>query len=626
MSYSEQLKKISTIIGHESTVLKKIGPSPKGMSRFEYIAEILPGIDNYMITDKADGTRGIIEIDSNMAKCVIGSEYLEFPAKSPNACIIDCEVLIEQKKILIFDILSYDGSSAIKMPFLDRHALLEKINIKSDKFIFSVKKFYKLTTATYQKNIMALYMEMKKYSYDTDGIIFTSTSNEYSRTRHYKWKPAEHLTIDFLYVNGELWSGISRRQFKQIGLEFPDNYLDVANRWIRAQYGQIAIEFFPFPFTPSILPDIYKHPIVWGKQLPAKAINQIIEVSYDCKKNEWHFHRIRTDRVQELADGKYYGNNFKIAELTLENVMNPLTIGDLVKSKTELSKGFYFEKADNKYKSVRKYNSFVKGILIKRYTGSATVIDMASGKGQDLGRYYGAGIKNLLMLEIDQSAIDEIITRKFEFTNKLWIDGIDRPIQIANYTPQSTSLVVAQMDFNSASSENILKIESHAKKFKKAEVDVIICNMAIHYLVGSQKNIENVVKFISYWLRDGGDFVFTSMNSERILTLLKGSGKWSGKNEIYKIEKARPGHIKVLLPCSHELREEPLVDMAALDKEFKRHSIVRIETKAFDEFFEEYSKEKIHTSPLDDASKQFVGLYHYAIFKKIKSKVAGKFQ
>ena len=139
MSYSEQLKKISTIIGHESTVLKKIGPSPKGMSRFEYIAEILPGIDNYMITDKADGTRGIIEIDSNMAKCVIGSEYLEFPAKSPNACIIDCEVLIEQKKILIFDILSYDGSSAIKMPFLDRHALLEKINIKSDKFIFSVK-------------------------------------------------------------------------------------------------------------------------------------------------------------------------------------------------------------------------------------------------------------------------------------------------------------------------------------------------------------------------------------------------------------------------------------------------------------------------------------------------------
>jgi len=378
-------------------------------------------------------------------------------------------------------------------------------------------------------------------------------------------------------------------------------------------------DFFPVPFVPSIIPDIYKFPVIWGKHSSIAANNQIIEVSYNVTKQKWQFHRIRTDRVQELADGHYYGNNYEIAELTLESIINPLTIHDLVKSKTELSKNFYFEKSDDKYKSVRKYNSFVKGLLIKRYAASTFVIDMASGKGQDLGRYYDARVKNLLMLEIDQSAIDEIITRKYEFSKKLWIEGIDRSIQIAGYRSQSTALVVAQMDFNSSSAGNIKKIETHTNKFLKASVDVIICNMALHYLVGTPQHIKNIVEFISYWLRDGGDFIFTSLNSERISELLKATNRWSDKNGIYKIERSRPGHIKVLLPCSHELREEPQVDLIALDKEFKRHSMIRIETKNFDEFFNEYAKEKKHASPLDDSSQQFASLYHYAIFKKIKN-------
>lgn len=614
MSYSTQLQKISQLIGRPATVLKQIGPSPKGMSRYEYIAEILPQIDNFMITDKADGTRGIIDINGGIAHCIIGSDYLEFPVKSVVSMIIDCEI-IKNNKILAYDILEHNGRQMIDSAFSERQLLLSDVNkITSPEWTFIEKKFYKLSVSTYQKNIMALYTAMKKYTYKTDGIIFTSVNTNYAKTKHFKWKPAEHLTIDFLYTNNELWSGISRRQFRQIGMQLPPDYQNKADKWTKIHNGQLFNDFFPVPFMPSIMPYIYKHPINWGKS-KQNANDQIIEVSYDVSKKMWHFHRIRADRTEELKSGTYYGNNFKIAELTLEMVINPLTIHDLVKSQTELSQGFYFEKSDDAYMAVRKFNSYVKGLLIKRYANTNYVIDMASGKGQDLKRYYDAGIKNLLMLEIDQSAIDEIITRKYEFSSKLFIPGIDTPIQISN-NPSSTSLVVVQIDLNKETGKNISTIEHIIPKFEKAKVDVIICNMALHYMVGSSQNIKNIVKFVSYWLRDDGDFVFTSMSSQNISKLLGSAKEWS--NGVYKIEKKDPNHIKVLLPCSRELREEPLVNIMQLDKEFNNHGIVRIETRNFDEFLQIYMQEKKNAMELDEPGKKFVGLYHYCVYKKIK--------
>lgn len=607
--YNKILDKISKIINRPVPTLKRAGPSPHGLSKFDYISEILPNIDKYVITDKADGVRGILNIESNIAQCIVGSNYFEFAVKAKNM-MCDCEFL-SNGTILIFDILLKNDKSLIYDTFVNRHKEFIDININSDdrKYLILAKKFIYLKVATYQAEIMKLFMAIKKYKYNTDGIIFTKIDDGYLKTKHYKWKSLDQITIDFLYINNIIYSGISRRVFKQIGLKFPDNYFNNINKYVKHNNNMLFSDFFPIPFMPSIEPNVYKYPI---ELLPNNADNKIIELSYDNKKKKWKFHKFRTDRDNELKEGHYFGNNFQIAELTFESIINPLTIKDLIKSQNELSKNFYFEKSDQKYKEVRKYNSFIKRKLIKRASYTDKIIDMASGKGQDLASYYDGKIKNLLMLEIDQSAIDEIIKRKFEFSKNIWIDKIDSPININNYVVESTNLTIMQMDLLESHNDNIKKIESTSTIYKKENVNFVICNMALHYLVGSSKDIQNTVKFISYWLKPGGEFIFTSLNAKKINNLLKNTGKWSDKNGIYKIESGKKNHIKVLLPCSRELRDEPLIDLHMLDVEFKKQGMLRIDTADFDKYFSEYNK------PLDDDAKEFAALYHYCIYRKNK--------
>jgi SAM-dependent methyltransferase len=604
MSYEQQLDKISKLFDKKFNTLKQIGLSPKGLSRFDYISELLPNIDNYMITDKADGIRSIIDIDSvkSIAKCIIGSNYFELNKVSGKSSIIECEVLNDKKIILIYDIFEYNNELLINKPFNERYTILSKLSIKHSEWKFKIKTFIKLTLSNYSKSIMQLYDIMKKAEYNTDGIIFTFINNNYLKTNHYKWKPPEHLTIDFLVVeNLQLWSGISQRLFKQIGLTLPENYNQIASKWVKFNNDIIINEYFPIPFTPSISPLVYLMPI---KNAPKDLVGKIVELSWN--NNSWIFHRIRDDRDKELKEGHYFGNNFEVAELTYELIINPLTLKDLISPIQILTKNFYFEKTDDKYKSARNFNSYVKSQLISRNYGAKYVIDMASGKGQDLGRYYFNKIKNLLMLEIDQSAIDELITRKYDIAKKIRIDA---PIKI-NSISESTNLLISQMDLNQPSELNINKIESIFKNFKSNSVDLIICNFAFHYLVEDISHINNIVSFISYWLKPGGEFMFTALNSEKINPLIK-TEKWEVGP--YKIERKSPNIINVLLPCSTEMREEPQINLNLLDKEFNKYRIIRIETKDFSEFFPKYK----NISNLNEEDKQFVSLYQYCIYKKI---------
>jgi hypothetical protein len=166
------------------------------------------------------------------------------------------------------------------------------------------------------------------------------------------------------------------------------------------------------------------------------------------------------------------------------------------------------------------------------------------------------------------------------------------------------------MDLNNPTKDNINKIIKEYSIFKKENVNLIVCNMALHYLVENKKHIENIVEFIAYWLINGGEFMFTALDSEKIKKLLT-KGTWS--KGPYKIEEYK-NKIKVLLPCSRELREEPLINLNELDIEFNKYKIIRIETKSFSDFLSNYDK----IDELDEADKEFVSLYHYCIYKKIK--------
>ena len=73
----------------------------------------------------------------------------------------------------------------------------------------------------------------------------------------------------------------------------------------------------------------------------------------------------------------------------------------------------YFQEHDNHLqKASRNYNSFVKSELFKKFKNTQWVMDLASGKGQDLFRYSTSKMKNVIFLEIDKMALGELAKTK----------------------------------------------------------------------------------------------------------------------------------------------------------------------------------------------------------------------
>ncbi len=630
--------------------LKQVGNNPSNLNKFTYISEVVPNIGSYMITDKADGQRTFLIINADGRSTYISGvdvnnvSNAELGVRVSGQMIVDCEHLTThdgQSLFYVFDIIMFNGANIHEKPFRERHEYLLKLAaLVGERAKIRVKPYYKLTIQSYQKNIMSQYNDLKAKNYDTDGIIFTNIEANYNKTIHYKWKPLDHLTIDFLTVRATkneyyLFSGINNRAFKQLGLTFrnyPVSYpalaskmdeirLDVAN-------GRINEPYFPALFRPSyFVPDTDRY--VADDNDP-DLHQKVVEMSFDAKRTRWVVHRIRDDKHGDYLKKIAFGNNFMFAEEIFQMTMNPLLLKDLIQSHHELTRDFYFEKSDSSYQYVRKANRFVLGIIIARYAGAKYLIDLASGKGQDLMQYYEAKIETLLMVERDISAIDNIIQRKHDFSKSIRVS--EGSIDINESRGNNTTLSVVQADLNADWKGHTERIDKIGL-FPKGGVPAIICNLALHYMLSSKADAENIVGLINYYLEPDGEFVFTAFDGAHLFDMLKANGgRWEVKvasKTKYLVEFAEDKQpsslvpfgvkINVLIPCASEPYEETLVDIFALDKIFKKYNIVRVDSRRFDDHLDDFrqKKQKFYDG-LSDDDKTFVGLYGYHIYKKIK--------
>jgi hypothetical protein len=184
-------------------------------------------------------------------------------------------------------------------------------------------------------------------------------------------------------------------------------------------YGTIFTQRFsgvmPIQFCPSDDPLAY----IWHANSKdtkllkdAEKDGRVVgELEYDVKNKNWKLIKIREDRRDEP---NYYGNHlFKVAEqswmatkypFTLEQMANPLT-------------NYFGLGKDKMYKAQTGFNSFVKSKLLslaKTLIPSKVAIDLASGKGQDLGRYYDNGFTKTIFCDYDPIALSELVTRRFD--------------------------------------------------------------------------------------------------------------------------------------------------------------------------------------------------------------------
>jgi len=437
--------------------------------------------------------------------------------------------------------------------------------------------------------------------------------------RVYKYKPPEQLTIDFLikkcpaklqeenkFTDHDnkilylLFCGINKRVFYKLSMRLIKHYNDIFPNIDTKNLPQ----YFPIHFEPSSKKNAY---LFWSDKEDLDG--EVGEFLYNIKKEEWTLTKIREDRKVEVKRGNYFGNNYKVAEFVWMAYLDPLVIEDINKDDNK-DDNIYFQEYDNiLHKASRNFNSNVKSEIFKKYRNTNWVIDLASGKGQDLFRYSNNNMRNIIFLEIDKVALTELIIRKHSFSN-------DEKYK------NHMNILIQNVDLLDDYKDNIKKINN---VYTSHNIDLIMCNLSFHYFVKNMESLDNICQLINHYLISGGTFIFSTFDGNKIVNLLEeNNGEWTvkvGDKIKYSIKKKyKENHITnigqkidVLLPFSkNTYYEEYLVNIDTIEKELKKYNIFLKDNIPFSNYFNSYDS----IYELDHDDRKYVDLYHYYIFVK----------
>lgn len=614
--YTKLLNELNVLLDRDKVknmpnTLKKMHNSAITLTKTNY-RNIYPPT-GWLLTEKADGIRCFLYIGKT--SYVISDTVDTINIKKDNITILDCE-LINKNIILIFDVLYFDGINVTKENMSDRLNYLTTKNFTDTiKYKIYVKQYFELNSKNIEKTVHTILK--KKYQYSIDGLILVNPKSSYYKTKTFKVKTSENNTIDFLLIKvpkfllGKdgivskknktlyfLFNGISLPVQRKIGIKKIKNYSLLTKH---LKYNKF---YFPIQFSPSQKPNAY---FFYSER--DNLNNKIVELLYNKETDNWNFVKIREDRK---VSKNYFGNDFKTAELNFQNYFNPFNYKEL----WDPDFGYFSNKTDPMYNSMKKYNRFVVKKILKTFIQkkSNLLIDLAGGRGADVPTYKELEIKNVLIVDSDPNAISELIIRKFEVKD-------DVKINHTNIYTQTQNLITTQ-------NTDIVKMMKNNFNIDKNDANYIVCNFAIHYFCESENTIKKFVELCSYLLNNKNSrIIFTTMSGKSINQLFVKDGRirtWKlieNNKEKYKIKKMYNGkvllnagqNIQVKLPFSGDRTiTEPLANIDYIIKLFEEKNFKLIERNSFNKFF---TATKI-TDKLNTNDKFYISLFEYVVMEK----------
>jgi SAM-dependent methyltransferase len=614
--------------------IKQLSNQVIDLNKNMFLTDVFPNIDQFIATPKIDGDRAMLLLDDQGVHSV-SNEYKSLSEeKQASTSVIDSEKYGDVH--YPFDPLVWQDQNLTGDDYGDRQARLAEVHegLSETKGItLGQKPFVRLTKDGYRKQIGD--MLKAKYPYKTDGIILNPVSGNYKSMVVYKVKPVEQQSADFLirrcpkkllgtlpYVDRKegklylLFCGVRRDVFYKLRLRHMRGFEDL---FPKVDPRDLP-DYFPIQFETSDRRYAY---LFWGKQddLDGSVGEFIVKKpTTDPLSYEWELQRIREDRKVELARGTYFGNDYKTIEYIWMNYQDPLVIESFTPDAS------YFAVSDSAlHKPSRNFNSFVKSQIFAQFPKDPAVLDMASGKGQDLFRYAKQGVASLLCLEIDPTALSELITRKHDYSR-----GRSR---------ERMAVHVARLDLNKPAAQGIKRIEASGVPVPLEGFDLIVCNFALHYLIGSPAAVKNVATFVKHYLKPKGRFVFTAFDGAAVVDLLEhhpttshGADRtWESKTpEKFRIIKDYKGatlrntgqKIKVLLPFSNQdYYTESLVNIGYLEAVFEKAGLVLETDESFGQYLADYKRANpAGYQALDEDDKTYVGLYHHYAFYRTEAR------
>lgn len=546
--------KILGKIPHPS--VKNLVNNPIILTRGEFTSIDL---SKYIVMDKSDGQRCLLYFTPDKVE-----EYTEAGCRVLNIAVncgtklVDCELVNDV--YLLFDLL-IDGGEVARGNFLERRATLEsQLRGKLPKNM-RLKPFLLATP----ENIREVFY--KKYDHEIDGLIFNEIDASYKFAKIWKWKPAELITIDFLIVPFPfkgvkpfisdkniyiLMCGCEAKKFASTGIKLFSKY-----EKLMQLHGLPTWGYRPVPFSPSVNRDLYIYETL--EDIPLS----VGEFQWTTKG--WKLIKLRPDR--KVSEG-FYGNNFFVAEKHFHEIQFPLTFEELLKNgKTG---GSYFERSKTaEYSDMTKFNRYVKYRIMQRLRG-ARVLDIASGKGQDIYIYNSIGAAEVIFTEPDQAAVIELTDRSYNIDNPRAYKDIPRP----------TRNMVTKI------------IHSKFEDLVPQRVDAVVCNFALHYLP--------IPKFVDFCAATKAELVIlTFFDSELVDRETVDSPK-------YKIIRRGDTYI-----VKHHFHDEPIPE-AVVNTE---HLIWLFRKKKYDLVARDSFGRYLSDRALSPEDAKYCSLYQYCIFK-----------
>ena len=609
------IKKLGFLLKKPSRSFRSIINKAIELTSKSYLENVLPFIANFAVTEKLDGERCFLYYNDEEKYIIFNKKILKFDIElSVNSVILDCEYY--NKKLYAFDILELNGISIANDPFGKRYKLLSEKFMNNKKI--NIKVFIKLNEQNYCKILQNTYKVAKM---KIDGLILTSLDNNYNYTKNYKWKPVEHMTIDFLVKEcHSLLVGLNPYKIKnknnKLYLLFSAinkiSFMRLMNKHVK-YYNKIFLltnkNYFPTLFTP---PDNVNIHIFESSMTDLD--NKICEFNYNIKLNQWNLIKIRDDQSPNIKDGIDIGNNYFTALDIWNNYKNPLDFKKICTPRIELEKQFYFVKDNTYFKQTRNYNRYVISKILDNTDNVSNVLDLGVGRGADIFRFNKRHTKKLLGLDLDINALEELISRyRNAIKNK----------KIKFY---SMILRIKQLNVNNNYQENIKKLIMSGLINENEKFNLIFSNFAFHYFLGNYESIINVISFIKYFSKKGTEIIFSCFDGIKIFDKFKNI-----KNDKYTILEGNTIKIEIIKKFNSNKRlqygqiisvthpfssgstyDEPLVNLKYIKKIFKENGFKHIYTKNFLDFYEDYNNKNLMT----DSDKEYCSLYVVNKFKK----------
>ena len=447
-------------------------------------------MENYSVTDKADGERNLLYIHTNNKVYLINNrlkiKYTGLKHKDAKT-IIDGEYITNDrfgndiKKYMAFDIYYHKGKDVSSKPLLtnskNRMSILQDIiENKENKFIsekknntltINLKEFYFSDGNKLLKKHCKKILDNstnQNYEYYIDGLIFTPTNLAVGANKEgdpssltgtwkkvFKWKPIEDNTIDFLVkFVGEIQEETTKRKYMSCELYVGyDQDLDINP--IKILNNDFEDNIYAMKkFGEGCYLEIDLDGNILTKDNKPIEDNMIVEFSYDVDSVKddmfrWMPYRIRYDKTELYRITKKISgtaNDYTTAQNVWNTIQNPVT-NEMITGVEEVTKEIvnksrsdnevYYNRETSREQSLLKpllgfHNYWVKNqFLYRRFTGTNSLFEIACGKGGDLHKVAKGKFRLVVGSDINKDNLYNVSDGIYKRYNQLVKKGIIRP-------------------------------------------------------------------------------------------------------------------------------------------------------------------------------------------------------